>query len=256
MNAEVRLEPVGGVGWVVFDNPDRRNAVTGPMLRQLLEALDKAATDPTIRVLALRGAGEEAFVSGADISAFGSSSGVETGPTAEEFLGAIAGVDKPVIAALRGWCLGAGVLLALAADIRLAGDDLSIGIPAAKLGVAYPKVGVARIVALAGPAVAAEMLMTAEAYDATEALRAGLVNRVVPARSLFGEAQLFAERMARGAALTLAASKRTIAAALDRSDQVASEAADAAITACFRSDDFREGQLAFVEKRRPDFRGR
>lgn len=252
----MRLEPAGSVGWVVFDNPARRNAFTGPMLAQLLDSLDKAAADETIRVVALRGAGEEAFVSGADISAFGSATGVETGPRIEDLISAFADLDKPVIAVLRGWCLGGGVLLALAADLRVAGDDLRLGIPAARLGVAYPKVGVARLVSVAGPAVAAEMLMGGEPLDAAEAWRAGLVNRVVPAGSVFEAAQDLAERMADNAPLTLAAAKRTIAAVLDPSDPGASEAADHAIAACHRSEDFREGQRAFAEKRRPDFRGR
>lgn len=252
----MRLEPAGPVGWIVFDHPERRNAVTGPMLGQMVEALEKAAADETIRVVALRGAGEAAFVSGADISAFGSSTGVERGPRAEDFLGAISGLDKPVVAVLRGWCLGAGVLLALAADMRMAGDDVRMGIPAARLGVAYPEVGVARVVALAGPAVAAEMLITGDPYDAAQALAAGLVNRVVPAGSVFSEAQAWAERVAGNAPLTIAASKRTIAAVLDPSDSSAAQAAGAAISACHRSEDFREGQRAFAEKRRPDFKGR
>ncbi|MDA8342597.1 MAG: enoyl-CoA hydratase-related protein [Actinomycetota bacterium] len=255
MSGEVRLEPAGGVGWVVFDNPSRRNAFTGPMLGQLRHLLAEAADDETVRVVALRGAGEEAFVSGADISAFGSATGVETGPRIEDLLAAFAELEKPVLAVLRGWCLGGGVLLALAADVRLAGDDLRIGIPAARLGVAYPKAGVARLVSVAGPAVAAEMLMSGEPFDAADALRAGLVNRVVPAGSVFEAAQALAERMAANAPLTLTASKRTIAAVLD-ADPEASEAADRAIAACHRSDDFAEGQRAFAEKRRPVFRGR
>lgn len=252
----MRLEPAGPVGWVVFDNPARHNAFTGPMLGQLLDSLHEAGADQTIRVVAMRGAGEEAFVSGADVSAFGSATGVETGPRIEDLSAAFANLDKPVIAVLRGWCLGGGALLALAADVRLAGDDLRIGIPAARLGVAYPRVGVARLVSVAGPAVAAEMLMSGEPFDATEAWRAGLVNRVVPASSVFEVAQALAERMADNAPLTLAASKRTIAAVLDPSDAQASATADLAISACYRSDDFREGQRAFADKRRPDFRGR
>lgn len=252
----MRLEPAGGVGWVVLDNASRRNAVTGPMLRQLHRLLDEAADDETVRVVALRGAGEEAFVSGADISAFGSATGVETGPRIEDLLAAFAELDKPVLAVLRGWCLGGGVLLALAADMRLAGDDLRMGIPAARLGVAYPKAGVARLVSVAGPAVAAEMLMSGEPLDAIDALRVGLVNRVVPAGSAFEAAQALAERMAANAPLTLAASKRTIAAVLGTADPETSAAADRAIAACHDSDDFAEGKKAFAEKRRPDFRGR
>lgn len=252
----MRLERSGPVGWVVFDNPSRRNALTGQMLGQLVEVMSEAAADETIRVVALRGAGEEAFVSGADISAFGSSSGVDSGPRAEEFLGAITGIDKPVIAVLRGWCLGGGALIALAADLRVAGADVRIGIPAARLGVAYPKVGVARVVDVAGPAVAAEMLMTGDPYGASEALRLGLVNRLVPAASVFEEAQGLAERIAGRAPLTLAASKKTIAAVLDPANGAASDEATAAISACLRSDDFQEGRLAFAEKRRPEFEGR
>ncbi len=154
MSGRVLLETVGPVGWLVLDNPERRNALTAPMMEQVLAAMDQAAKDEAIRVLVLRGAGDVAFVSGADISAFGSPSGVDNGPRPDDVTAAIRGLAKPVIAALRGWCLGAGVLLALAADLRLAGDDARLGIPAAKLGIAYPRDGVDRLVALAGPAVA------------------------------------------------------------------------------------------------------
>ncbi len=256
MSGEVRLETAGPVGWVVFDHPERRNALDAPMMGQVVAAMEKAAGDESIRVVALRGAGDKAFVSGADISAFGSPSGVERGPRPEEVMAAISGLGKPVVAALRGWCLGAGVLLALAADLRIAGDDLRIGIPAAKLGVAYPREGVERLVSLAGPSVAAEMLMTGEPLDAGDALRTGLVNRVVPAQQVFDEATTMAGVLAENAPLTLLASKRTVAAAQNPSDGQATAAADRAIAACFSSEDFREGQRAFAEKRRPDFRGR
>lgn len=256
MDGVVRLERSGPVGWVVFDNPSRRNALTGRMLRQLVEVMEKTGPDDSISVVALRGAGDEAFVSGADISAFGSAAGVETGPKPADFLGAITAIDKPVIAVLRGWCLGAGVLVALAADLRLAGDDVRMGIPAAKLGVAYPQVGVARLVDVAGPAVAAEMLMTGDPFDVGEALRMGLVNRVVRADAVFEVAQEFAERIAQRAPLTLTASKRTIASVLDPSDAAASAAAAEAISACLRSEDFEEGRRAFTEKRGAEFKGR
>ncbi|HET6964165.1 MAG TPA: enoyl-CoA hydratase-related protein [Acidimicrobiales bacterium] len=256
MSGRVLVETVGPVAWLVLDNPERRNALTAQMMEQLLAAMERAGEDESVRVVVMRGAGELAFVSGADISAFGSASGVDNGPRPEDVTAAIRGLAKPVVAALRGWCLGAGVLLALAADIRLAGDDTRMGIPAAKLGIAYPRDGVDRLVALAGPAVASEMLMTGEPLDAAGARRAGLVNRVVPAAELFDEAQRLAGVLAANAPLTLVASKRTIASVQVPSDPVAAAEADEAVSTCFRSLDFKEGRQAFAEKRRPHFTGR
>ena len=248
MSDSVRLERDGHVGWLVFDNEPRRNALTANMLNETVDALADVAKDDDIRVVVLRGAGDKAFISGADISGFGSDTGIErsrTGPV--EIFESIAHLDKPVIAALKGWCLGAGVLVALAADIRIAGDDVRMGIPAAKLGVAYPREGVDRLTALAGPAVASELLMTAEPYDAAAALRVGLVNRVVAAGDVFTTAAEVATTIAGNAPLTLRASKLAIAGAAGAND---------AIRACFGSDDFQEGQRAFAEKRPPDFTGR
>lgn len=253
--AEVRLERVGTVGWLVFDNPERHNAVTGAMLRQVVEAVDEVAADPDVRVLVMRGAGERAFVSGADISGF-SDRGAERGPGPQAVVEAIGGLAKPVVAALRGWCLGGGAMLAFAADLRIAGDDTSIGIPAAKLGVAYPRGGIERVVALTGPAVAAELLMLGEPFGAERALSAGLVNRVVPAADVFDEAQQTAEALAGKAPLTQAAAKRAIASVLDPDDAAARTAADEAAATALASDDFKEGQRAFAEKRQPAFRGR
>ena len=248
MTDAVRLEREGHVGWVVFDNEPRRNALTARMLDDALAAITEAAEDDAVRVVVLRGAGEQAFVSGADISAFGSDTGVDrsrTGPI--EVVSAIAAIDKPVVAALKGWCLGAGALVALAADLRVAGDDVRIGIPAAKLGVAYPRQGVDRIVALAGPAVASELLLTGEPFDVAKAERVGLVNRVVPAEVLFEEAAALGTALAANAPMTLRASKLAIAG---------DPSADDAIRACFESADFAEGQRAFAEKRTPQFEGR
>jgi enoyl-CoA hydratase len=252
MTGEIRLETAGPVGWVWFDNAARRNALTASMMEQLVAVMEKVSADDSIRVVVLRGAGELAFVSGADISAFGSASGVDRGPRVEEVTAAITDLGKPVIAALKGWCLGAGVLLALSTDLRVAADDLRIGIPAAGLGVAYPRQGVQRLVLVAGPAVASEMLLTGEPLDPAGALRTGLVNRVVPAASVFEEAGKMAAGLAANAPLTLQASKLTIASVHDPSKV---EAADRAIAACFRSEDFHEGQRAFAEKRRPEFKG-
>jgi enoyl-CoA hydratase len=257
MTSAVRLEREGSIAWIVFDNPTRRNALTVPMMEELLSALRVAARDDAVRVVVLRGAGEVAFVSGADIGGFGSGAGVEgRRPASRDFVGAIGELSKPVIAALRGWCLGAGVLIALAADIRVAGDDLRMGIPAAKLGIAYPREGVARLVAIAGPAVATELLMSGEPLDSDGARASGLVNQVVPAREVFKVAKARAEQLAARAPLTLVAAKRTVAAVLATSDPDAAARSDAAIAACFDSEDFAEGRRAFADKRQPVFRGR
>ena len=241
------------MGWVVFDHPARRNALTASMMEQLVAIIEKVSGDESIRLVALRGAGETAFVSGADISAFGSTSGVDRGPRVEDVVAAIADLAKPVVAALKGWCLGAGVLLALSADLRVAADDLRLGIPAARLGVAYPRHGVQRLVSLAGPAMASEMLLTGEPLDADAALRAGLVNRVVPAESVFEQTTELAEALAGNAPLTVQASKLAIASV---HDPARADAAESAIAACFQSEDFKEGQRAFAEKRAPQFKGR
>lgn len=250
------MEKVGPVGWIVFDHPERRNALTASMMRQVLATLSDASKDDGIRVVVLRGAGDRAFISGADISAFGSASGVDRGPSPRQVMKAVTGLDKPVIAALKGWCLGAGVLVALSADLRIAGDDIRIGIPAAKLGIAYPKEGVEQVVGLAGPGAAAEMLMLGEPFDADGALGRGLVSRVVAAADVFEEAQQMGEALAVNAPLAMKATKRTIASVRNPGDEAAAEVADLAIAACYRSEDFQEGQQAFAEKRRPHFQGR
>jgi enoyl-CoA hydratase len=257
MTSTVRLEREGPTAWIVFDNPARRNALTVPMMEDLLSVLGAAASDDSVRVVVLRGAGEMAFVSGADIGGFGSTSRVEgPRPASRDFARAIGELGKPVIAALRGWCLGAGVLIALAADIRVAADDLRMGIPASKLGVAYPREGVARLVAIAGPAVAAELLMSGEPFDSDRARAAGLVNQVVPAGAVFEVARARAEQLAARAPLTLVAAKRSVAAVLAPADPDAAARSDAAIEACFESEDFVEGRRAFADKRQPVFRGR
>jgi enoyl-CoA hydratase len=256
VTAEVRLEKAGAIGWIVFDNQERRNAVTGPMLSQFGDILRSLAADGSVRVVALRGAGDRAFVSGADISAFGQAHGVDAGPRIEDLVAAMRALEKPLVAVLRGYCLGAGVLLALAADIRLAADDLRLGIPAARLGVAYPTVGVAQLVGLAGPAAASELLMTGRPYDSGGALAHGLVNRIVPAADLWAFAADYLAAMAANAPLTIAASKQTIAAVLVPGDAAAGDRAAKAQVTCFTSSDFREGQRAFLEKRAPHFEGR
>jgi len=245
------------VAWLIFDNPSRRNALNSAMLHAAVGALAELNADDTVRAVILRGGGDTAFISGADIGAFGTEAGVDGGESSvADLVAAITSLDKPVVAALRGWCLGAGVMVALAADVRLAGDDVRFGIPAAKLGIAYPQDGIRTIVNIAGPAVAAMLLITGDALPALEAHRVGLVHRVVPAGELFDHAAALAAAIAANAPLSVLAAKRAIAAEIDQEDLATRAAAAAAISACYRSDDFAEGRRAFAEKRPPKFKGR
>jgi enoyl-CoA hydratase len=230
------VEVTGPVATVTFNNPRKRNAFSADMRAALPGVLRALNADGEVRVIVVTGAGHKAFASGADISEFGEQ---RTSPDARASFdqswaavnGAWASLDKPVIAMIRGFCMGRGLLTALEADIRIASDDSQFGIPAARLGLGYSVSGVT-------------------------ALQMGLVNRVVPADSLLDAVLGLADSIARNAPLTVAAAKaaiREVARPDGRGDLARVEAM---IEACFRSADYREGQRAFAEKRPPDFSGR
>jgi enoyl-CoA hydratase/carnithine racemase len=245
----------GAIARVTFDNPTRRNALSVGMRTALPGVLRDLQADPAVRVVVLTGSGTEAFAAGADIGEFGAR---RTEPDARaaydrmaaEADAAWAGLDKPVIALIRGWCLGAGLFAALGADIRIAADDSRLGVPAARLGLGVAPGAVAALAAVIGPAAAAEMIFTARPVTAAEAARIGLVNRVVPAGDIDDEVAALAQAVAANAPLTIAAAK----AALRVGDRDPAGVA-ALVEACYRSADYREGQAAFAAKRPPRFRG-
>jgi enoyl-CoA hydratase/carnithine racemase len=260
MSGRIHVEKEGALGWLVFDHPERRNAISHEMWEALPKAARALDEDPEVRVVLLRGAGDVAFVSGADISEFegrrtGGDAAADYEATTGRAFGAIAGLGKPVLAMIHGFCVGGGLATALAADLRYAADDAQFAIPAARLGLAYHPGGVEALAAVVGPSAAKEVLFTARRYRADEALALGLVNRVFPKAALEAEVREIAAAIAANAPLTLRSAK-TVVRELGREGAARDHAAMAeSIQRCFESTDYKEGVRAFLEKRPPRFQG-
>ena len=249
-----------GVGLITFNQPEKRNAMSVEMWDGLADVLDVWERAPAVHVVVLAGAGDKAFVSGADISQFEQRRGNADAQREYDRLTSagrakLAAFGKPVIACIQGFCLGGGLGIALQADIRVAAEDSMFGIPAAKLGIAYGFDMVRRLVSLVGPAHAATLLFTGERIGAAEAARIGLVNQVVPAAVLEESVMAMARGIAANAPLSITGMKLILRQAmLDPTDRDM-DAVTRAVAACFDSADYAEGRTAFMEKRRPVFRG-
>jgi enoyl-CoA hydratase len=250
-----------GVGWLTFNNPARLNAVSLVMWEGVAEAMDNFAADDDIRLVVLAGAGDRAFVSGADISEFAENR--NSAASEERYSAAsasahraMAGFEKPLLAMIQGYCIGGGVAVALAADIRIAADDTQYAVPAARLGLGYNYGGLKTLTGLVGPAMAKEIFFTARRYNAQEALAMGLVNRVVPVDQLEATVAEYAGMIAENAPLTIRAAKATVGEVLKDPDKRDMAHLDELIKSCFDSEDFTEGRTAFMEKRKPVFKGR
>ncbi|HTO53634.1 MAG TPA: enoyl-CoA hydratase [Myxococcota bacterium] len=255
------VEARDGIARVTFNNPAKRNALSLEMRAALPKALRALQDDPEVRVVVITGAGSEAFVSGADISEFGQQRTSPEARAAYDRSGADAGrawlaLEKPIVAMIRGFCIGGGLLTALQADIRIASDDARFGVPAARLGLGYGFGGVDALAQVVGASWAAEILFSARRLSAGEALAIGLVNRVVPGESLEGEVYELARAIRDNAPLTVAACKAALREWRRDPEKRDLARVAAQVEACFRSEDYREGQRAFAEKRRPRFSGR
>jgi enoyl-CoA hydratase len=248
----------GAIGWMIFSNPARRNAVSVGMWQAVPGVLEDFAADPAIRVVVLAGAGDKAFVSGADISQFEAQRSTPEAVQRYEEIGDAAqsklqNFDKPTIAMIRGYCIGGGVNIAAACDLRIAADDARFSIPAAKMGLGYRASSMKKLVDVVGAAYAKEIMITARQFSAAEAKEMGLVHRVVPVPELEKLTREYCEAIAANAPLTMRAAKRIIREVV-KSDFDAA-LCNAWVKECFNSADYTEGRKAFMEKRKPVFKG-
>ncbi len=250
-----------GIGWLILNNPERHNAISLEMWDAALEAMAAFVADAAVRVMVLTGAGGKAFASGADISKFKDERQEADAlalyqATTQKAYAALQGMPIPTIAMIRGYCIGGGTALSVCCDIRVCTENARFGIPAAKLGLGYGLGRTQPLVDLIGPAFAKEMFFTGRLFDAREAERMGLVNRVVADDALETTVQDMARTIAGNAPLTVRCSKQVVNELLKDAGERDVAATERAVAACFQSSDYQEGQAAFIEKRKPRFTGR
>jgi enoyl-CoA hydratase/carnithine racemase len=251
----------GAVANVVLNAPDRRNCVDLTCWQAIPPLFSALHHDKDVRVIVVRGAGDEAFCAGADIAEFEALRSTVEGSRAYEMsnvaaFDAVAACSKPVIALIQGFCFGAGVGLAAACDLRIAADDAVVAVPAARLGVGYPPTAMRSLVALMGPQPVKQLFFTGARLNAVQAHSAGLFDKVLAKATLEADVAALARQITAGAPMTIAAAKQAIDAAAGlphaRPASILQEMADA----CFASEDYAEGRRAFREKRTPVFKGR
>jgi enoyl-CoA hydratase/carnithine racemase len=255
------VEKRGAVGWIVFNQPAKRNAINGAMWRGIPRAMAQFDADPEVRCVAFRGAGTEAFASGADISEFDEiraqkSSVAEYDGLLDQVLHSIQDSRKPSVAMIYGFCMGGGLEVALACDLRYCGRSAQFGIPAAKLGLAYNVEGHKRLIETVGHARAREIMFLGRRYNADEGFAMGLVNQVFHDAELDGEVGRIITQLCENAPLSIANSKTIIEEYVKAAGAPDEANMTAAIERCAKSGDYQEGRRAFMEKRKPAFKGK
>jgi enoyl-CoA hydratase/carnithine racemase len=258
---EILVERHGPIATVVFNRPQVRNAFNLAMWSALPGVVEGLVRDPGVRAIVFRGAGEEAFASGADISEFRENRKDRASAEAYNARTAAAAhametCPKPTVAMIHGYCMGGAVATALACDLRFSADTGKFGIPAGRLGIIYGLHAVKRLVSLVGPATAKDILFSARLLDAQEALRVGFVQRVVPAAELSAYTYDYLGRVADNAPLTVQGAKVIVEAIVEDGGVAKQDDIAHLQLRAFESEDYKEGTAAFLEKRRPRFVGR
>jgi len=254
-------EKDGAIGWITFNNPAKHNATSLDMWQAIPTILDDYEDDPAIRVIVLKGAGEKAFVAGADISEFekvrnSADQVARYEQLADGATERLAKAAKPTIAMIRGYCIGGGLGIALACDLRIATDSSRFAVPAAKLGLGYRAAGIKKLVNVVGPSFAKEIFYTARQFTAAEALAMGLINRALPQAEHEAYVRGYCDTIAQNAPLTILAVKRTVEELTRLSGEPDLARCEKLVMDCFGSADYIEGRRAFMEKRKPAFQGR
>jgi enoyl-CoA hydratase/carnithine racemase len=258
--AKILTRRLGPVGEIILNNPARHNAISLEMWERLAEALAEAAADGGVRALIVMGAGDKAFAADADIMPFAGGGGdLEAirhyNSLADTVSEALYTFPKPTIAKIHGACVGGGLNLAVCCDIRVAAADAAFSVPAARLGVGCGFAGVRRLAEVVGLPMAMELFFTARRVPSEEALRIGLVNRVVPANEVDDVVAQTARIICENAPLTIAGIK-AIARELGKPAGARDLAKlEGLVEACFTSRDFTEARRAYMERRKPDFSG-